>query len=49
MLPDVSNNSITVASRMGVINTICGLAKAMHNNNKPKPNNMGGRFLVSKT
>jgi hypothetical protein len=37
---------MTVASRKGVINTACGLPKAMHSSNKPKHIAPGGMRLV---
>jgi hypothetical protein len=37
---------MTVASRKGVINTACGLAKAMHSSSKPRHNTQGGMRLV---
>ena len=46
MLPEVSITSMTVASRKGVIKTVCGLAKAAQSNSRPKHKKTGGIFLV---
>jgi hypothetical protein len=46
MLPDVSSTNITVASRKGVIKTVCGLAKAAQRSSRPKHKTSGGIVLV---
>ena len=47
MLPEVSNASITVASRKGATNTACGLAMATQSMAKPRLKIIGGKRLVT--
>ena len=46
MLPEVSSTSMTVASRSGVIMTVCGRAKAVQSSSNPMLKNSGGNILV---